>query len=124
MTRLARLIAAFLLAAFSLASASSSSTFPTPADDAFVEWFADSGGVFSGNGVYSVIEDDAASSSSSSSSSSSRARGMFAKADVADGDELLTLPLDAALVVPSPFAGEIIRRVLSHTGLHATASAW
>jgi hypothetical protein len=49
---------------------------------------------------------------------------MFAKADVADGDELLTLPLDAALVVPSPFAGEIIRRVLSHTGLHATASAW
>jgi hypothetical protein len=88
MTRLARLIAAFLLAAFSLASASSSSTFPTPADDAFVEWFADSGGVFSGNGVYSVIEDDAASSSSSSSSPRSTSED---DATTALKDELLTL---------------------------------
>ena len=47
---------------------------------------------------------------------------VFAKADVADGDELLTLPLDAALVVPSPFAGEIIRCVL-YTDSHTTASA-
>jgi hypothetical protein len=84
------------------ASAASSSSFPTALDRAFARWLTASGGRFSPSGVYSHVEGGG--------------RGIFAKdQDVSNGDEVFSVPLDAALVVPSPRAGATINRLASET---------
>ena len=81
---------------------SSSSSFPTALDRAFARWLTASGGRFSPSGVYSHVEGGG--------------RGIFAKdQDVSNGDEVFSVPLDAALVVPSPRAGATINRLASDT---------
>ena len=86
----------------SSSSSSSSSSFPTALDRAFARWLTASGGRFSPSGVYSHVEGGG--------------RGIFAKdQDVSNGDEVFSVPLDAALVVPSPRAGATINRLASET---------
>lgn len=83
-------------------ASSSSSSFPTALDRAFARWLTASGGRFSPSGVYSHVEGGG--------------RGIFAKdQDVSNGDEVFSVPLDAALVVPSPRAGATINRLASET---------
>jgi hypothetical protein len=97
-------------------SSSPSKVFPSEDDQLFMKWLANQGGTFSGKGVYSFVagggrssgEGEAAASDNNDKDGSSR--GVFAKGNVTNGDAVFTLPLKAALLVPSPRAGPLLNR--------------
>ena len=84
------------------------SSFPSADDKAFMGWLADRGGTFSGKGVYSAVEGILGVGDRQETG-----RGVFAKEDAANGDEVFTIPIEAALVVPSKAAGPMVNRLAS-----------
>jgi hypothetical protein len=80
--------------------------FPSEADTAFMQWVMKSGGKFT-RGVYSFMEGAASPNPNDGDSHSTdgSSRGLFAKADVANGDDVFSIPSTAALIAPSARSG-------------------
>jgi len=88
--------------------------FPSASDRAFLRWFRSKGGAFTNAGVWTFIETEAddAVSSRAGPTGCRGCRGVFAKdAPVTNGDVAAVVPLDAALIVPSPRAGAVLNAV-------------